>query len=95
VYLRRTSETETPQAVTAVCPHLGCFVDFNTNKNIYQCPCHDSSFEADGQRINPKQCPAPRDLDALEVELRGEGQNEVWVKFQKFHSGKTEKIAEA
>jgi Rieske Fe-S protein len=93
VYLRRTSDGEKPQAVTATCPHLGCFVDFNVAKGNFHCPCHDSSFQSDGARINPESCPSPRDLDALEVEVRDN--NEVWVKFEKFVGGKEEKIAEA
>jgi Rieske Fe-S protein len=93
VYLRRTSEGDTPQAMTATCPHLGCFVDFNAGQKKFHCPCHDSSFEPDGTRINPEKCPSPRDLDSLEVEVRDN--NEVWVKFQKFVGGKEEKIAEA
>jgi Rieske Fe-S protein len=93
VYLRRTSQGEKPEAVTATCPHLGCFVDFNVAQGSYHCPCHDSSFEVDGKRLNPAKCPAPRDLDSLEVEVRDN--NEVWVKFQKFVGGKKEKIPEA
>jgi menaquinol-cytochrome c reductase iron-sulfur subunit len=81
------------EALSAICPHLGCFVDFNGSKGIFQCPCHDSSFEANGARINPETCPAARDLDGLEVELRND--NEVWVKYQKFIGGSKEKIPEA
>jgi menaquinol-cytochrome c reductase iron-sulfur subunit len=93
VYLRRTSDQEKPQAVTATCPHLGCFVDYNAGQGHYHCPCHDSSFEADGSRIRPESCPAPRDLDSLEVEVRGD--NEVWVRFEKFVGGKEKKTPEA
>src|SRR5690606_15031476 len=78
IYLRRTSGEATPQAFTATCPHLGCFVDYNAGQGHFHCPCHDSSFEVDGTRINPQHCPSPRDLDSLEVEVRGG--NEVWVK---------------
>jgi menaquinol-cytochrome c reductase iron-sulfur subunit len=92
VYLRRTTNDVAPEAVTATCPHLGCFVDFKPSQGVYQCPCHDSKFKADGQRINPDKCPAARDLDSLEVEVR---EQEVWVKFQKFISGNEKKIPEA
>src|SRR5688572_30140245 len=38
----RASETpdgeERLEAVSAICPHLGCFVDFNAGKGIYKCP---------------------------------------------------------
>jgi menaquinol-cytochrome c reductase iron-sulfur subunit len=94
-YLRitDTEEGQSLEAVSAICPHLGCFVDFQTSKGIFKCPCHDSSFEPSGTRINPEKCPAPRDLDALDVEIRNE--SEVWVKFQKFIGGEAEKIPEA
>lgn len=94
-YLRvsETPEGESLEAVSAICPHLGCFVDFNAGKGIYKCPCHDSSFEANGVRINPDKCPSARDLDSLDVEIRND--KEVWVKFQKFIGGKKEKIPEA
>lgn len=98
VYLRATAEEPQPTAVSAICPHLGCFVDFRVSQDpakpgIYKCPCHESSFEATGERINPEKCPAARDLDSLEVEIRN--QNEVWVKFEKFKGGSAEKIPEA
>ena len=96
VYLRRTSGGEKPEAVTATCPHLGCFVDFNTAAGTFQCPCHDSWFEPDGKRINPELCPAARDLDALAVEVREarDGTQQVWVEYQKFTPGVREKIIE-
>ena len=96
VYLRRASEGEKPQAVSATCPHLGCFVDYESSQSCFRCPCHDSSFEQDGKRIlppPPKVCPAARDLDELEVEVRNGG--EVWVKYEKFRSAIPEKIPEA
>jgi menaquinol-cytochrome c reductase iron-sulfur subunit len=91
VFLRRVSEKEKPEAFTSVCPHLGCSVDFKDG--IYKCPCHNSSWTIDGQRINPESCPSPRDLDRLEeVELRNE--NEIWVNYKRYRAGKTEKIEE-
>jgi menaquinol-cytochrome c reductase iron-sulfur subunit len=88
VYLRRTGE-KTVQALNVVCPHTGCFVDYRAERKGYFCPCHNSSFGADGQ-INDPASPAPRDLDTLEVELRNG--NEVWVRFQNFQAGHKEKI---
>ncbi len=95
-YLRITEDNEGQklEAVSAICPHLGCFVDFNAGKGIFKCPCHDSSFEANGARIDPEHCPSARDLDSLETDIRNNDQ-EVWVKYQKFIGGKAEKIPEA
>jgi menaquinol-cytochrome c reductase iron-sulfur subunit len=90
VYLRRTEEGGAPEAVSAICPHLGCFVDFRVSQGIYKCPCHDSRFEPGGAFIGGV---ASRALDSLEVEVRNE--NEVWVKYQRFVAQKPEKIPEA
>lgn len=92
VYLRRTSD-EQVEALNVVCPHAGCFVDYVPDRSRYQCPCHDSSFEPDGKRIDPQHCPSPRALDSLEVETRTvDARQEVWVKFQNFRAGTPEKI---
>jgi menaquinol-cytochrome c reductase iron-sulfur subunit len=86
IYLRRTGNQV--QAFNAVCPHLGCNVDFLQQKNVYFCPCHNSTFTVAGRIADPSS-PAARGLDSLDVELRG---NEVWVKFQNFEAGRREKI---
>ncbi len=94
VYLRLTSQEPTEVvAFQAVCPHLGCMVDFVAKKNHFSCPCHESFFEVDGERINPKTCPAPRSLDTLDVDADRLAQGEVWVDFKKFRTGTPEKIA--
>ncbi|MBX3413368.1 MAG: Rieske 2Fe-2S domain-containing protein [Pirellulales bacterium] len=97
VFLRRTKEgVAQVEALNAVCPHAGCFVDFLSKESHFQCPCHDSSFEPNGTRIHPERCPSPRDLDALAVEIRMvEGREEVWVEFKNFRAGTPEKIADA
>ncbi len=88
VYLRRTSEGKL-EALNVVCPHLGCPVDFISERGKFLCPCHNSLFAVDG-KIADSSSPAARPLDSLEVELRNE--KEIWVKFQNFQAGKREKI---
>ena len=88
VYLRRTSDGQI-QALNVVCPHAGCFVDFLAERGRYLCPCHNSTFTVAG-KIDDPASPAPRGLDALELQIREGG--EIWVKFQNFQAGRPEKI---
>lgn len=87
VYLRRTG-SQSVQAFNVVCPHAGCFVEFQAAQKSYYCPCHRSSFALNGAIASAS--PAKRGLDELEVEIRNG--TEVWVKFQNFLAGKAEKI---
>ena len=48
--------------LSAVCPHEGCEVAWQADVNIFACPCHESSFAADGSRLTG---PASRGLDPL------------------------------
>ncbi|MCH7686472.1 MAG: Rieske (2Fe-2S) protein [Planctomycetes bacterium] len=90
VYLVR-SETDSVIALNVECPHAGCAVDFSPDREIYQCPCHDSSFDVDGSIFN-ENSPSARALDSLEVHPEKLKSGEVWVKFQKFLPGRAEKI---
>ena len=88
VYLRRTGSGKL-EALNVVCPHAGCFVDFQPSRDRFLCPCHNSTFTPDG-RIADSSSPAPRGMDSLEVQVRN--QKEIWVKFQNFEAGRPEKI---
>jgi glycine/D-amino acid oxidase-like deaminating enzyme/nitrite reductase/ring-hydroxylating ferredoxin subunit len=44
---------------SAVCPHLGCIVSWNSTESIWNCPCHGSRFDARGAVLNG---PARSDL---------------------------------
>lgn len=88
VYLRRTAGDQV-LALHATCPHAGCPVEFAPGQGGFLCPCHNSTFAADGS-VNDPASPSPRGLDTLEVEIRGG--DEVWVRFQNFRAGVREKI---
>lgn len=54
----------TLKAFSAVCPHLGCIVNWNADEKSFDCPCHGSRFANDGTVING---PAQSDLAKIQV----------------------------
>ena len=57
------------------CTHLSCPVYFDRNHQRLECPCHDGAFDA--QTGNVLFGPPPRALDAIELEMRPNG--EIWA----------------
>ena len=49
------------------CTHLGCAYHWNSDKQQFICPCHSSTFSADGEVLSG---PAPRPLDRYSVRIR-------------------------
>jgi menaquinol-cytochrome c reductase iron-sulfur subunit len=91
VYLYRVPGGKEPAvgAFSAKCPHLGCMVDFNRASGEFECPCHKSAFAKDGAKIYG---PSLRGLDELKVDIRGaNGEQKVFVAFQKFQPGIAER----
>ena len=58
------------KAISVVCQHLGCAVEFSKEKNIFECPCHGSKYYRNGVNFAG---PAPRPLDHFEVILDDAG----------------------
>lgn len=52
-------------ALSAVCTHLGCIVEYDPEKEIW-CPCHAALFDLRG---NVKSGPAPAPLESYEVSV--------------------------
>jgi cytochrome b6-f complex iron-sulfur subunit len=49
-------------AISAVCTHLGCTVEWDELMGVFGCPCHGSRFHRDGHNYAG---PAPRPLDSF------------------------------
>jgi Rieske Fe-S protein len=89
VFLRRVGPKEV-RAIQVVCPHAGCLVSYEAAKKGFFCPCHNASFDIEGKRLDAVSS-SPRDLDTLECKIEG---SEVWVRFENFRTGTSDKIAE-
>ena len=57
------------------CTHLSCPVYFDRDHQRLECPCHEGAFNA--QTGDVLHGPPPRPLDAVNLEVRGNG--EVWA----------------
>ena len=64
--------------LSSICPHLGCTVPWNKEKNQFVCPCHGATFAADGTRVSG---PSLRGMDRLETSVQ-DGQ--LLARFQYF-----------
>jgi Rieske Fe-S protein len=80
VWLEKT-EQGSVIALSSICPHLGCSVDFLSEGGTFNCPCHGSVFAKGGRVVSG---PSPRPLDALETRVEG---GRVLVKFERFACG--------
>ena len=54
-------DSGTVHKLSAVCPHLGCIVAWNSTEKTWDCPCHGSKFDAGGRVY---QGPANGDLSS-------------------------------
>jgi quinol---cytochrome c reductase iron-sulfur subunit, bacillus type len=66
------------QALSAICPHLGCTVPWDAGRNAFVCPCHGGEFGPDGSY---RSGPPRRGMDTLETEVTN---GNVMVKYQTF-----------
>lgn len=61
-------------AVSRICTHLGCRVNYQQDKQYIECPCHQSRFTPEGQRIAG---PAKKNLLTYEVTLKKDAEGRV------------------
>jgi cytochrome b6-f complex iron-sulfur subunit len=54
-------------AVSPICTHLGCTVEWNLDKNHFVCPCHGSQYDSEGRVVRG---PAQRSLPLITVVIK-------------------------
>jgi cytochrome b6-f complex iron-sulfur subunit len=57
------------RALTAVCTHLGCTVQYKVGEAKIWCACHDGRYDLEGRNISG---PPPRPLERYDVHVIGE-----------------------
>src|SRR5687767_3547732 len=77
MYVRRAGDKVV--AFSVKCPHAGCPVDWAADRT-FKCPCHNSSFNADGTMREGSV--SPRAMDELEVDPKALKEGIVSVKYQ-------------
>ena len=61
-----------------ICPHLGCYYNYNAAANKFQCPCHGSQFDQNGAHIAG---PAARGLDPLPLKEQSGVAQVEWIRY--------------
>jgi Rieske Fe-S protein len=69
-----TREGKKVYALSLVCTHQQCIVNFFSSEDRFICPCHAAMYNPDGSKI---QGPQPRGLDRYRVKLQGKTKIEV------------------
>ena len=101
VWLVRQDQ-EKVHAFTTTCPHLGCSVDWRPDHKLFICPCHNGTFDPDGNLVERDGLnnPAPRGMDRLELGIVKDNASSpetpdffIEVRYENFLQGEKEKIA--
>lgn len=66
----KTSEHEV-EIKSAVCPHLGCIVAWNTVEKSWDCPCHGSRFDCHGKVMEGPALESLAEVDPEELKIEG------------------------
>jgi len=71
--LVRRGEKDEIEAISLVCTHLGCTVEWQPDNQEFYCPCHEGKFDQMGRAVaGPPKLP----LERLAVRREGE---KVWI----------------
>lgn len=67
----KTSAGDSPDAIafSPVCSHTGCNVNWHASRNAFICPCHNGTYDADGNVVSG---PPPRPLQKLPVKIEND-----------------------
>lgn len=57
------------RAMSAVCTHLSCTVQYRPDMREVWCACHNGAYNLEGRNISG---PPPRPLEAFDVQVRGD-----------------------
>jgi menaquinol-cytochrome c reductase iron-sulfur subunit len=82
-------------AYTTICPHLGCSVNYEPDKKLFICPCHEGTFDLHGklaQRSGGRTNPPPRGMDTLECRPDPDNPDFIQVKYERFIQGTRDKM---
>jgi Rieske Fe-S protein len=77
-FIRRTAPDKI-EALSSVCPHLGCAVGWDDANKNYLCPCHDSRFAVNGDK---QTGPSERGLDPLPIAVKDGRLQLMWVRYK-------------
>lgn len=75
--------------LSAICPHLGCSVSWQSGQDKFICPCHGGEFKADGLHILG---PPPRAMDRLPTQVK-DGKLQVHFEYFRSNVPNQEKIS--
>ncbi|HUN29519.1 MAG TPA: ubiquinol-cytochrome c reductase iron-sulfur subunit [Alphaproteobacteria bacterium] len=65
--------------LSPICPHLGCRPVWNDQATRFQCPCHGSQFNFDGEHVAG---PAPRGMDPLPLREQSGVAEIMWIRYE-------------
>lgn len=64
--------------LSPICPHLGCFFNWNPDAKQFACPCHGSTYTPEGAHLAG---PAARGLDPLPMREQSGKAEVTWIRY--------------